>query len=64
MPAFYRNIKTGDLYKVLDGSIMDATNATEGRMMVLYKDAKGKKYTREEKEFGEKFKKVSGRIKF
>jgi hypothetical protein len=57
--AWFRNNKTGSVYRVLDKAT-DATNATDGRSMVIYKPARPVAdsrplYVREEKEFLEKF---------
>ena len=53
----YVHNKTGNLYQLND-IILDATNATEGRLMVIYSRADIKyadNYCREIKEFFEKF---------
>lgn len=51
----WRHKKTENLYKVL-GKVLDCTNATEGRIMVVYtKDDTEKTFAREENEFLEKF---------
>ena len=49
----YIHLKTGNLYKLID-IILDVTNATEGRLMIIYQGNSGK-YCREAKEFFEKF---------
>ena len=49
----YIHVKTGNLYKLMD-MILDVTNATEGRLMIIYQGYSGK-YCREAKEFFEKF---------
>lgn len=53
---FYQNKKNGKTYKLLCNSVRDATNATDGRIMVLYESVEtGQKFVRETKEFDEKF---------
>jgi hypothetical protein len=53
----WRNNKTGHLYQV-EGTAIDATNATNGRRMVRYRttgDSPPEWYVREIREFKEKF---------
>ena len=47
--------KTGKIYVLLNEHIINATNKDDGAIMVLYRDAVGNIYTRERKEFWEKF---------
>jgi hypothetical protein len=57
----WRNNKTGDLYLINDGNVIDATNATNGEVMVLYRKAHHnppQQYVREKAEFLQKFTKV------
>ena len=56
MGNIYIHKKTGNLYKKI-GTAIDSTNATEGRMMVIYKrfDMKSLVYAREITEFSKKF---------
>ncbi len=58
----YRNKKNGRDYRVLnpDVKITDATNATEGREMILYCDQDNNFYVRERSEFERKFERVEG----
>lgn len=55
----YRNKKNGYLYRVYD-SVVDATNSTEGRIMILYGPLDSDKplFVRDRDEFREKFEKV------
>lgn len=50
----FEHMKTGNRYDVWDEIATDATNATEGRKMVIYERHDGL-YVREEAEFDEKF---------
>lgn len=52
---YYTNKKTQAIYFVKEVGLIDATNTTEGRMMVKYMDTNGKNYVREEQEFLTKF---------
>lgn len=52
MPVIHK--KTGNIYFVLS-HILDCTNATADRPMVLYGNTEGMLFCREEKEFWEKF---------
>ena len=57
--AMWEHIKSGVSYLVHKMDAKDATNATEGRKMVVYSNIDGDKFfTREYDEFNEKFKKV------
>jgi hypothetical protein len=47
--------KTGKTYQVIGVKIKNATNGHEGKNMVLYQDAAGQQFVREEKEFAQKF---------
>lgn len=51
----YRNIKNQKLYKLISSTVVNTTNSHDGTLMVLYKDAGGKKFVREREEFFKKF---------
>lgn len=51
---FVYHRKTGNLYYVVDKAV-DATNATDGRKMVIYRNCAGETFVREAAEFNEKF---------
>jgi hypothetical protein len=54
----FKNKKNGKYYDVID-SCLNATNANNGQIMIIYQSIDGtSKYCREEKEFLEKFEKV------
>lgn len=50
----FEHLKTGNRYSVWGDIATDATNATEGRKMVIYERHDGL-YVREEREFDDKF---------
>lgn len=51
----WKNKKTEKEYRGL-GTVVNATNAEDGQVMVLYRDRGGdQRYVREQKEFLEKF---------
>ena len=56
----YRNIKTGNLYILLNKGI-DCTNSRDGMPVIIYSPMNDRSHisVREEKEFYEKFVKVS-----
>lgn len=55
----YRNKKTGDLYRVIDWGVIDATNGQEHRAeMILYENQEGQPFVRDEVEFLNKFEEV------
>lgn len=55
MSEIWINIKNQKRYKVINTTVIDATNEAQERLMVLYKDGRGIKYVRERNEFLEKF---------
>ncbi len=50
------NLKSGKEYKVLHPSVIDAANAREGELLVVYTDTSNTLYARESVEFYQKFK--------
>lgn len=56
MKELFENIKTGELYILEQANVVNATNANDGQMMVLYANLNGKTYVREAGEFYAKFK--------
>jgi hypothetical protein len=59
VPKLWRHIKTGNIY-VSYGTVIDCTNSTEGREMVLYAmPGSAQWYAREKVEFEKKFTDVS-----
>lgn len=55
LKEYYYHIKTGNFYRVFAFDITDATNATDGRKMVLYQNHNGDMFVREQSEFNDKF---------
>lgn len=57
----YRNIKNGNIYKVIREDVINCTNANDGQIMVLYKNEKypDKIFVREINEFNIKFQKIN-----
>lgn len=55
MSQQYRHRKSGDIYLVLDISVMNATNKQAGQPMVLYQNEDGEKFVRKHTEFYNKF---------
>jgi hypothetical protein len=51
----YKHIKSGDIYTVINNTIINTTNANDGELMVLYHNKDGKLFVREIIEFHEKF---------
>lgn len=54
----YRNIKTGDVYKILSNKCTNTTNDHDGQVMVVYEkldNPDGKMFVRETIEFEQKF---------
>ena len=51
----YIHKKTGKLYE-MDMTVINATNAQDGQVMVLYHNYMGKYFVREAREFFQKFK--------
>lgn len=54
MSQIYIHKKTGNKYFVT-GEAINATNANDGQVMIIYTNADGKTFVREKKEFLEKF---------
>lgn len=52
---YYRHIKTGKIYRKFLLEIVDATNTTDGRQMILYQNSNGDMFVREQEEFNAKF---------
>ena len=52
--------KTGNKYHLL-GELINATNAQDGQIMVLYRNDKHQKFVREKTEFWEKFEREPNR---
>jgi hypothetical protein len=54
--GIWKNKKNNELYKVLDGNVMDCTNSANEKRMVLYINfTKELQFVREYEEFLEKF---------
>lgn len=53
-----RHLKTGHIYIAL-GYIINATNAQDGQVMMLYANEHGETFVREKHEFWEKFGRVA-----
>ena len=51
--------KTGNIYIVMEESVKNCTNANDGQMMVFYSSLDGKKFTRDQNEFWEKFTQIN-----
>lgn len=59
----YQNLKTGDLYEIIEGNAINTTNRFDGMQMVVYKrydpsgelDPEQKVFTREKWQFKRKF---------
>jgi len=52
---YYKNVKTGNIYKLL-GVVINSTNAQDGQQMVMYQQEVGSQvYVREYTEFYKKF---------
>lgn len=54
----WRHKKSGNLYEVLNDNVLDATNAGTCDTYMLYRNADGRMFVRECKEFYEKFEKT------
>jgi len=59
----YRNKKTGKIYFLINNRIINATNANDGQIMVLYKNENGDLFVRERKEFLIKFEEEKMKVK-
>lgn len=59
MALIYRNLKNRKPYKVIETLLVNMTNDSNDKYMVLYKDEKGKKFVRERTEFYAKFEKTN-----
>ena len=53
--SIWINKKNGSLYEMLCDTVVDKTNANDGKVMAMYKDVEGKTYVRDRAEFYEKF---------
>jgi hypothetical protein len=59
MPNYYKNKKTGNIYRY-DGMVTNATNAQNEQCMVKYYDEISREtYVREISEFNEKFESIT-----
>ena len=63
MSQNYKHRKSGEIYIVLDISVMNATNKQAGQPMVLYQNEDGDKFVREHREFYNKFELVPVKVK-
>lgn len=56
----YKNLKNGNIYKVIREDVINCTNVNDGQIMVLYTSEKApdKIFVREKSEFHVKFKEL------
>lgn len=59
---YYKHIKTGKIYRKFLLEIVDATNETDGRIMVLYQNSSGDMFVRKSSEFNIKFELIADQI--